>query len=47
MPMYDYVCQNCLSKYEIYVKDGQINIKCPKCGEDLKKLPAAPSFFIH
>lgn len=47
MPMYDYFCSKCLIEFEVFVKDRDAAVLCPKCETELKRLPAAPSFYIH
>jgi putative FmdB family regulatory protein len=34
MPVYDYVCHDCLASFELTLtlKEHEINVKCPKCG---------------
>ena len=46
MPTYDYVCEACDHKFELFqsIKDDPIK-KCPECGKgQLQKLVSAPSF---
>lgn len=47
MPMYDYYCFVCAIEYEIFVKDKDTMISCPKCEAELKRMPSAPSFYVH
>jgi putative FmdB family regulatory protein len=47
MPAYDYACPNC--GYEIVnirqtVEEHEKQMVCPKCGEDMETVPAAPPF---
>lgn len=50
MPVYDYKCNECDSKYDIFhkSKENQEDIICPKCGsKNASKLMSAPSISMH
>ena len=34
MPIYEYVCQDCSTKYDKFVRSltARVELKCPKCG---------------
>lgn len=34
MPIFDYKCRNCGSKFERIVRSGGDNVACPECGCD-------------
>jgi putative FmdB family regulatory protein len=40
MPIFEYACEPCQHKFELLVRNGSTEIKCPKCGGDkhLRKL---------
>lgn len=45
MPTYDYLCNKCNNKYDIFFISKEIveKIECPKCGsKEYKKLFSAP-----
>lgn len=33
MPIYEYVCQKCGTKFERIVKNSEEKVKCEKCGD--------------
>ena len=45
MPLYDIECI-CNYKDEIYLKLDQETPRCPKCGEQMKKMIAATTFIL-
>ena len=47
MPNYDYQCQKCQHKFEVFqsIKAARIK-KCPKCGGEVKRLIGAGGGFI-
>ena len=49
MPLYTYSCKHCLRIFELIVKlkDCEKEIKCPHCGEPLKKQMDAPYFVMR
>ena len=48
VPLYSYMCSKCMKYYEYLVKLAKSDeeIKCPHCGEPLKKLMDTPYFTI-
>ena len=49
MPIYEYKCEECGKKTEIFIKskDDKENLACKHCGsKKLKKLISAPAAFI-
>ena len=48
MPVFDYQCENCKTRYDVYhkLKEIQEDILCPACGSKSHKkmmsIPAAP-----
>ncbi len=45
MPIYEYVCEDCGSKFERLVRNGD-KVACPTCGEDHLK-PQLSTFAAH
>ncbi|MFP4451980.1 MAG: FmdB family zinc ribbon protein [Desulfobacterales bacterium] len=44
MPIFEYYCDSCDSKFETLVRGGEVPV-CPQCGgKDLKKLLSACGF---
>ena len=44
MPIFEYMCKNCNSKFELLVRsqDSEEHLKCPQCdSEDLQKMFSA------
>jgi putative FmdB family regulatory protein len=44
MPMFDWTCMKCLKIFEAVVKVADLDkeMKCPHCGEPIKRLVSAP-----
>lgn len=38
MPIYEYVCQACSTRYESIVLSSETKVKCPQCGSERKTL---------
>lgn len=38
MPIYEYVCEECQTRYEKIVRGNSLAIACPKCGSGRKTL---------
>ena len=47
MPLYEYQCDACGHRFEVIQKMSDPPLEaCPKCGEILRKLQAAPAFHL-
>jgi len=38
MPIYEYVCKDCETTYELLVRSSSEHVACPKCGSGRKEL---------
>lgn len=54
MPTYEYLCENCSTDttervHDVFVPLSELDteIKCPDCGEILKRLISAPCFRVN
>jgi putative FmdB family regulatory protein len=49
MPLYEYLCKDCMKVFEAIVKleEEDKPVKCPFCDKPLDKLMSAPMFRIH
>ena len=45
MPIYEYVCTECNSEFELLVFDRQASVSCPQCGSG--RAGKSPSVFAH
>ena len=45
MPIYEYLCEDCGSKFEKLVRNG-VSVECPSCGQDHLK-PQLSRFAAH
>jgi putative FmdB family regulatory protein len=45
MPIYEYLCEDCGSKFEKLVRNGD-SVACPSCGQDHLK-PQLSTFAAH
>ena len=47
MPTYDYKCEKCKKKFELFQKISDPSIeKCPDCGGKVKRLVSAATFTL-
>ena len=47
MPLYEYECDSCGHRFEVIQKMSDPPLEaCPKCGQVLRKLQAAPAFHL-
>lgn len=47
MPIYNYKCNDCTKETELLLpaeERDNINIECPYCGGELKRIPAVTNF---
>lgn len=38
MPLYDFSCTNCGPVKDVFAKMEDMEVPCPKCGEDMQRL---------
>ena len=41
MPLFDYLCDRCGTRFEELVGSASAEVRCAKCGEEARKLPSA------
>lgn len=47
MPIYEYICKECLNHFEVLQKLGEsVLTNCPKCGGAIKKQISAPNINV-
>lgn len=50
MPIHEYICEKCGSKFEVLtlsMKEADEKLQCPKCGTECDKTPSTYGFIVH
>jgi putative FmdB family regulatory protein len=49
MPLYQFICQGCLTPYEVFMKlaKAEKKIRCPECKKILKKIILPVRFKVN